>query len=237
MKPDVFGTVNAGLYFWNGKTGLFIDAIHKGKEIGFSDTPEEIIDQMINHKGIFGRKNDYLFTHTHEDHFDKELLNICRQEYPDCFISGPDEGMSNLTPVIVQDGVYELRIRDYHIWVFRTQHDGKQFCDCVCYAYLVEADNNNCLVCSDAILNMELLWRIRNRCVGKVDKIFLNLYQLSSKVGRNFLHVLDPGELWLYHLPYKQDDLYHYWKLAAECTNRYAGEIQNVKVAHPMSKL
>jgi len=144
MKLDVICTVNAGLYLWNGKTGLFVDAMHKGKNLGFSDTPEEIVRQMVNHEGLFERKNDFLFTHIHEDHFDQKLMTRCLQEYPDSIVFGPVGETSNIEFRFVEKNVFALSIRDYHIWVFKTIHDGKNYKGCECTRILLKWEN---LVC------------------------------------------------------------------------------------------
>lgn len=46
MRLQIYHTVNSGLYLWNGKSGLLIDALHGGKGTGFSDTPDRYIQMM-----------------------------------------------------------------------------------------------------------------------------------------------------------------------------------------------
>ena len=37
MELQIYHSVNEGLYLWNGTSGLLIDGLHRGREIGFSE--------------------------------------------------------------------------------------------------------------------------------------------------------------------------------------------------------
>ena len=70
MELQIYHSVNEGLYLWNGTSGLLIDGLHRGREIGFSDTSEQYICMMRQGRSFFAKPNDLLFTHIHEDHYD-----------------------------------------------------------------------------------------------------------------------------------------------------------------------
>ena len=55
MKLQIFHTVNAGLYFWNGNSGLLIDGLHTGKGAGFSNTADRYIRMMEKGESFFGK--------------------------------------------------------------------------------------------------------------------------------------------------------------------------------------
>ena len=73
MELQIYHSVNEGLYLWNGTSGLLIDGLHRGREIGFSDTSEQYICMMRQGRSFFAKPNDLLFTHIHEDHYDQAL--------------------------------------------------------------------------------------------------------------------------------------------------------------------
>ena len=63
MELQIYHSVNEGLYLWNGTSGLLIDGLHRGREIGFSDTSEQYICMMRQGRSFFAKPNDLLFTH------------------------------------------------------------------------------------------------------------------------------------------------------------------------------
>ena len=67
----IFYTVNSGLYFLNGYTGVFIDGIHGGTETGFSPSSAETLRECIHRTGIFEDLRALFFTHCHSDHYDQ----------------------------------------------------------------------------------------------------------------------------------------------------------------------
>lgn len=69
-------------------------------------------------------------------------------------------------------------------------------------------------VSGDAILVPELADRIRTYTgQDNVWKAFVMVYQISSESGKAFLKKLAPEQICLYHLPYPEDDRYHFCNL------------------------
>lgn len=52
------------------------------------------------------------------------------------------------------------------------------------------------------------------RCgCSSVESAFINAYQLSSEGGNKFLQILSPKRIFLYHLPFPDDDQYGYYQM------------------------
>lgn len=225
MRMRIFHTVNAALYLWNGKSGLLIDALHRGREYGFSDTPERYVRMLERGEGFFSQAGDILLTHTHPDHYDAELVEEFLRRHPDSAIYAPGLDRSSLKPVILETGVFLLRIRKYEIFAFSTVHDGAGFEHCPHCSYLIRWNGQSLWVSGDALLEPALAEKVRRRNGGKgPDAAFAMVYQVGRTQGERFLRALEPGKLWLYHLPYQEDDVYGYRRMAedivARCTRR-----------------
>lgn len=221
MKLQIYHTVNAGLYLWNGSSGLLIDALHGGKDVGFSNTPDRYIRMMQRKDAFFGQINDLLFTHTHEDHYDKELVSEFFKLNPDSLIYGPRLDRSNVQPIQLEQGMGILQIRDYTIYVFTTRHDGKAFTDYPHCSYLIETRGELLWIGGDAVLDASLAKKVKNSCKEKrIDKAFVMVYQIESRQGTDFLRELCPENIYLYHLPYHEDDRFHYYRMVDQALRK-----------------
>lgn len=236
MKLQIYHTVNAGLYIWNGKSGLLVDALHGGKNLGFSDTPDRYVQMMERKESFFGQQNDLLFTHTHEDHYDPKLAERFLEMNPDSFIYGPGLDRSNVQPVVLETGSGLIQIRDYTIYTFKTEHDGKPYAGCPHCSYLVQFGGQCLWISGDAVLEASLADQVKAVCGGRqVDAAFVMVYQIGSKAGKEFLEKLSPNTSYLYHLPYKEDDVHNYYRLAQAVTERRSREGVHVTIPFPDS--
>ena len=209
MKLKIFHSVNAGLYLWDGKSGLLIDFLHGGKELGFSDT--KYADAMRNKQFYFRHSNDLLFTHFHGDHYDEKLVNEFLERTPGACLFGPGKHTENVNPVFLDEGVLEVQIQDYKIICFSTIHDGKQYEDVPHYSYLIQNGGDSVWVSGDASLDESVAEKMLPYNQGKApDAAFFIVYQIGCEAGRGFLKYLTESTLFLYHLPYKSDDVYRF---------------------------
>lgn len=233
MKLQIFHTVNAGLYFWNGKSGLLIDGLHTGKEAGFSNTAERYIQMMERREGFFGQTNDLLFTHTHRDHYNKGLTDRFLERNPGSFIFGPGLDRDGVQSVLLEKGVRKIRIRDYIINAFVTEHDGKAYTDVPHYSYLIQSGEQRVWVSGDAVLTPLLADKVRNLCgSARCCAAFVMVYQPGSRLGRGFLRELQPESIYLYHMPYREDDGFHYYRIAEDVMKRCGREGIRIKRLH-----
>lgn len=219
MKLQIYHTVNAGLYLWNGRSGLMIDALHGGKRTGFSNTPDRYLGMMKRREQFFGQANDLLFTHTHEDHYDEELVNLFLEQNPDSLIYGPGLDRGEVKSLLLIKDICRIKMRDYIIYAFPTEHDGKAYAGVPHYSYLIRSGVQSLWVSGDAVLTPDLADKVREVCPDEqILAAFVMVYQLGSRTGREFLRKLSPENIYLYHLPYKEDDTFHYYRMAEDVT-------------------
>ena len=217
MELQIYHSVNEGLYLWNGKSGLLIDGLHRGKRTGFSDTPERYVRMMRQGTSFFAKPNDLLFTHMHEDHYDQAMVEEFLERYPGRIVYAPGLDKDNIQPVVLEHGIARMQMEDYEVYAFTTVHDGKAYEQVPHCSYLIHGKNRWIWVSGDAILTPELADRIRTYTgQEKVWKSFVMVYQISSDSGKTFLKKLAPEQICLYHLPYPKDDEYHFRNLAEQ---------------------
>lgn len=221
MRLQIYHTVNAGLYIWNGRSGLLVDALHGGKKMGFSNTPDRYIRMMEKKEGFLGQKNDLLFTHTHEDHYDPELVDRFLKVNPDSLVYGPGLDRSNVKPLVLESGIGLIRIHDYTIYAFTTKHDGEPFAGVPHCSYLIQSCGQTLWISGDAVLEPLLADQVEEICGdSRIDAAFVMVYQIGSRAGKEFLEKLSPRNSYLYHLPYKEDDEHQYYRLVQAVTKR-----------------
>ena len=188
MKLQIFHTVNAGLYIWNGMSGLLVDALHGGSSDGFSDTREEYLSLMRNRKSFFGQTNDVLLTHLHPDHYDAALTEEYLELYPDSRIYGPGLPASNVWAEESEPGIWRLSMRGYTIHAFRTLHDGKPYEGESHLSYLITSNGQNLWISGDAVFTSEDVERV-NRIAGEreIDAAFVMVYQIGNRARQQIL--------------------------------------------------
>ena len=235
MNVAIFHSVNSGLYFWDGIAGLLIDGIHAGREQGFSPMPEFLARQSTIHTGLFAHIDGMLFTHLHPDHFQRTgLLRFLNSPDRPC-IYGPGlaENCALVRPI--RPGMSRIQMAGIYILAKDTVHDGEQFgADCH-QSYLIRMGGETFFIAGDAALTPEDATALSGFYGGEVDCGFFNLYQLSSPEGQAFLRILKPKRIFLEHLPFREDDQYHYRHLARQVVRNFPEDLPQVEILHHMA--
>lgn len=212
----VYYTVNSGLYFSDGSTGIFIDGIHGGTDVGFSPVHPETVAQCASRAGIFRDLTALLFTHCHSDHFDPSIVSELTKEgsASPLFVCTPENTVSR-TPSHVSvrntDHAGTLRIAAgaFEIFAVRTRHDGgKPLCFTPHVSFVINTPQETFLTAGDAVFTEDASERIRRLCRHPVKAAFVNPYQLLLASDLEFLKSLSPVFNVLIHLPKPEDDKY-----------------------------
>jgi len=225
----IFYTVNAGLYFYDGESGVLIDGLHEGAKVGFSDMPEILRGQMRRHAGYFEKDNLYLFTHEHPDHFSAERLEELLTADPAAPVWSPLRRIN-----FRADGSFSFHA--WHVDMLPAVHDGSAYADVPLYSCLLQGTQGAYLIVSDAILTRRLAELTLTRVRQPLDAAFVNFYQLFSQEGREALQLLRPKKICLYHLPFERDDRLRIWRLSRRAAEKFGGEMP-VALLQPMTVL
>ena len=197
IQTAIFHSVNAGLYFYTGKTGIWIDCIHQGAENGFSMMPIELVRQLYAHSGLFSKTDGFLFTHLHSDHFDRLLLQQAVAASKQVKIYGPGLSLNSFSPSEVWDGLKRFEIGDVEVFAFESTHDGNCFHNVPHESFVLRVGTDCFFVAGDAMLFPEQANLLLRCGCSSVESAFINAYQLSSEGGNKFLQILSPKRIFL----------------------------------------
>ena len=233
MTTAIFHSVNAGLYFWNGGKGVLVDGIHRGIDEGLSLMPEFLLMQLRQRSGLFAHLDALVFTHLHPDHYDRDLVAQLLRGQPQLPVLGPglQRGEALVRPI--KPGLRQARANGIYLLAEDTEHDGAAFQGTPHQSYLLYLNGECFFIAGDAVLHPEDAVDLRSFYGVPIAAAFLNLYQLGSPEGQDFVRLLAPERVFLYHLPFAPDDICHYRQLARQVLKRCPADLPPVeRLAH-----
>ena len=116
-------------------------------------------------------------------------------------------------------------MRGYTIHAFRTLHDGKPYEGESHLSYLITSNGQNLWISGDAVFTSEDVERV-NRIAGEreIDAAFVMVYQIGNRARQQILKGLHAKRFLLYHLPYEEDDAYHFRRTSARLVEKMIAE-------------
>lgn len=236
MNLSIFHSVNSGLYLWDGNHGLLIDGIHDGIDQGLSPMPEALVNQLETHSGLFAHTDGILFTHLHSDHFLHSALTRLLDRSDNFSVYGPNlpENQARIRPI--RPGLSQIRMSSAKILAQNTTHDAKQFQNTPHCSYLVQMGGDVIFIAGDAVLSPKDASDFSQFYPQEIDAAFCNVFQFISLSCLDFLRILQPKRLFLYHLPHKKDDRFMYHSLVKRAVQNHDG-LPNVEQLQHMSWL
>lgn len=235
-EVEIIYIANAGLLIKGLEKKILIDGIHSFKPYGFSPVPDRVLDEIINGQGVYKDIDYILFTHFHKDHFnEKKLMAYCMINSPRLIVAPKNsEKLESLKTnkyyldsklweetVIEEDG--EIKLMAY-----KTIHDGKEYINAEHYIYLINISNINILVMADTDFRYpELETMLSNK---KINILIVNFLFLNNRKGRELIKKINPEELFIYHLPFENDDIFDYLKTAKRDLQNYESEMPKTKL-------
>ena len=282
LMLQIYHSVNAGLYISSETTGLLIDGIHLGKEVGFSDMPASLFETIRRRQGIFSNLSALVFSHLHPDHFDGERVGQLLREQP--FLAAPElkkipeetaalqqasaggtsvprleynettmpataknlgrpyAGLANIyTGAFLgwsmhADSIRFSQIGDLSVVFIPKPHDGPEFAAVPNHALVISSKTESWFISADAVLDEQLAYTVLPFSVsGTFRGAFINPLQLASPGGKAFLRALSPEEVFIFHLPFTEDDLYSYHMTAHALCRSCAKLFPRISVPAHMS--
>lgn len=235
MDTCIFHSVNSGLFFWSVGTGLLVDGIHDGCEQGFSPMPDFLRRQLDARTGLFAHTSGLLFTHLHRDHFQRGgLLHLMKAPtHPAVYGPGLAENRARIQPV--SSGACRIQMGSAEILAKNTLHDGTVFRKDPHQSFLITMGQERFLVAGDAALTPRDAEEFLQADSGPTDAAFVNLNQIASEDGQDFLRTLKPARIFLIHLPFREDDVYHNRSLARQTARRLPQDLPPVEILPHMA--
>lgn len=222
MLPQLFHTVNSGLYIRLDNSVIFIDGLHTGRRFGLSDTPEEILTQLGSYSGIFRFDTLLLFTHCHDDHYDDELTAQFMAHHPGTRLVLPEESRG-VEIERQEDGTYRFEHGPFTVHAFSSTHQGGQIMQTAHLCYLISAGEKSWLHCGDARLSEDLVMKIKKYAGDGLEAVFLNVYHLNTEKEQRLIRMLSPRRCLISHLPLPEEDVKGYCAMAREALRTVSG--------------
>ncbi len=230
MNTLIYHSVNCGLFFWADDTGLWVDGIHSAHAPGFSPMPPCLSRQLQSHTGFFAQTDGLLFSHVHEDHFCRAGLRIALDVPDPPVVYGPNIAEANAGVKRIAAGRKMISMGAARIFSMKTVHDGDALSEEPHESFLLQLGGEAFFLAGDARLAPEQAEVFRSFGGGRVTAGFFNLYQLSDENGRAFIRGLNPGRVFLYHLPFPEDDCFSFHLQAPAVIRRYPADLPPVEV-------
>lgn len=228
---------NAGILICGAEKKILIDGIHFFKPFGFSPVPAAtVLNHILEGKGIYEDIDYLLFTHCHKDHLSKnKLTDYCLLNAPQMLVL-PKDGSSlentkgNITYLDMELWTEKVILEEngLKMTAFKTMHDGKEYHDVAHYVYQINLLEHNILVMGDSDFRCSELETIL--ASQRIDILIVNWMFLNNRMGRALINIVNPKQLLIYHLPFENDDIYNYIKIAKSDLKRYESEIPKTKL-------
>ena len=108
-----------------------------------------------------------------------------------------------------------------HILTVITEHDGEALRGIPHRSFLVRLGKESIFIAGDAVLCEQQAEDPAGFYGSAVSAAFMNIYQIVSPDGQAFLRRLKPNRIFLYHLPFEEDDRYGYHLLVKQLLHQF----------------
>lgn len=236
MDTHIYHTVNSGLFFWDGSSGILVDGLHLGVERGFSTMPECLLEQLKASTGLFQLTDQVLFTHFHTDHFHRGLMEMLLNRKPISAIYGPGLPENNTACELLPGEVSKILLPSGALYAKNTLHEGNYKQD-PHQSFLLQLENESFFMAGDAELTYQDAEAFLPYTSGKITAGFFNVYQLLAPEGLEFIKNLPFERIFIYHLPFPEDDRFSYRRLARQVLKHPPKDIPDIELLPQMAWL
>lgn len=221
-KIEVTLLANAGLIFKYNEIVLMVDGVFGPKGHMWSHLSDEDWDGMLNGLDPFKKIDYLLFTHVHPDHFSPtltlELLHKRKVKglfFPDTL--GYSIGRlkaylkeENIPAVLLQKLTDNASFQiepEICVRAFSTFHLDEKYHGIPHFCYILSLDKKNVFIAGDIDYINETLWQLNQI---ELEAAFVNPYFFSALERGNFFRgKLLAANIVVYHVPFKDDDMFN----------------------------
>lgn len=237
METKIFYSINSGLFFQYGDTGLLADGLFTGDEFGWSVLPPVLEGQLRTRTGLFAHCDGAVYTHDHSDHFHQAYFDVTQNYAPPMPYYKPDGHSPEIAVLPRGPGSETFQIGNIEVLSVKTIHDGKGGELFDHRSLLLRCGGECFFLPSDAALKPSMLPLFTDWWGGAVTAGFFNLFQLMSPEGQAFIRGMRPRRVFLYHLPFPKDDKFNYFNLSRRAASLYAQDLPALERLEPMAWL
>ena len=213
-------SANAGVSIESGKYRIWVDALHKDKQAGFSAVTPELYRQVLDNDA-FKVPNYICVTHCHPDHYCEAMLEEARKRWPTAQLCLPKQE------------AYKVEDENLTLEFICLPHEGAQYSGVIHCGILICVGGINILIAGDCETASPALREV----VGdrQIDLAILNFPWVTLSKGRAFLmQNLKPKHILLCHLPFEADDVGGFRCSAQRNAQLLAGEMDIRLLCEPL---
>lgn len=194
----------SGFRFW-------ADAVHGPREPDFSTVTPALWEKM-QACPAFDRPEAILFTHCHRDHYSRELTAQAASAWPEARLILPQPEFAE--QLLLTGERPEFQFGDTALRFARLPHEKVPYPPIPHYGCIVERGGFRVLIAGDCALCSPALAEFAGET--GIDLALLDFPWITLPRGRAFVEkVLRPEHLFVWHLPFSQDDRWGFRRAAA----------------------
>lgn len=199
-------TANAGVAVQSREIRFWSDAVHSSHVPGFSSvTPALWRDIQLS--GFCARPDLILFTHRHPDHYSRELTEEALRLWPYAELAAPFQDFPD--QFLLDERRRKLSMHGVSFRFAPLIHEAGPGGQPPNYGCLADFGGCRLLIPGDCAVAEPALAAFAGE--KPVDILLLDFPWITLKKGREFIRrYLRPAHLLVYHLPFAQDDEFHY---------------------------
>lgn len=197
---------NAGIALELNGHSIWIDALHTNQAAGFSTVSPALWAQV---QALLPPPELIFFTHCHSDHYSRQLTAQALGLWPAAKLILPQQDFAG--QLLLSGREVRLSAGGLTLRFLRLPHEGGM--DIQHYGLLLSSGGLHILISGDC----ETASPVLSQCLEgiPIDLAVLNFPWLTLRRGRRYLEdVLRPQHLFLYHLPFPEDDVNGYLQAA-----------------------
>lgn len=204
-------SANAGISLLLGEHRIWVDALHYGDPPGFSGVGPEALEDILAHPD-FRCPELICVTHCHRDHYAPAMLRRALECWPAANLMHPDPGFHQGT--LVEAGSTEASFGDLKVRYLPLPHAADRLGRIPHYGILFSCQGLRVLVSGDCEVAAPALTNCLGNC--PIHLAVMSFPWLTLPRGKVFLkQQFKPKALALYHIPFRQDDVWNYRKAVA----------------------
>lgn len=243
MKSRIYLIGNAGILIESQGKACLIDGLYDCSGTGFhaSPIPESIYQDLFEKEGKLPKPDYLIFSHCHFDHYSKKLLCTYLAEHRPRAVFLPDqkeslsilEDTGNPESIRYISGNYEAYQveKEIEISFIKTRHLGKNFGDTLHFCVILEIFRERFLLTADVDFFSEDFQRFPHK---HFQGIFVNPLFYHHPVGQDILlDIFSTEYIFVYHLPFTEDDQWHLQHMVTKDIERYNSKIPVIPFQKP----
>ncbi len=218
MEDTVRLIANAGVLIRFSGMGILVDALHTQPTKKFSTLDYALLRKIVTGREGFSDIGLMLVTHDHIDHNDNAVLLQFIERHQETVVLTPSLSGGEKIQRLGQKR-QSFQASNIHVEAARLTHTGEKYKEVENYGFLLEAGGKTLLFLGDSMDDAE---GIRQLIGGRhIDAAFLNFPLVTLARGKRIVReVIRPDKVFVFHLPFVQDDREGYLKATMRSVER-----------------